>query len=617
MYRTGDTAMLLPSGLLEITGRVGAMIKVRGYSIVPGKVENAITEKLAVSQCAVVAHGEGLQRQLVAYVVHEKDEVGTRKSLTIDASGFSPMARRTLEESLAQYMIPAVWIELDKLPTSEVSGKVDLKKLPSPTTATSRHKAFINGSTAVKDKNISIDAIAEMWALSLNTPASAITEEHNFFDLGGHSLTLADLAGRLSRTYGCTVPLARLVVNPTLKGHLEVVISVRDGHTAAVQADLPATLRADSILPEDILSRPGAEICSLNDAETILLTGATGYLGAFILSDLLKTTSARVICLVRFNDPDEDDQAMGIARLRRNLLDLGLWKDSMLDRIEVLPGNLARKQIGLASDEFEDLATRIQVIIHSAATVNLVYPYASLRSSNVNGTKEIIRLAGQSGATLQYISTNGVLPPSADSWSEESMIEVDDVPDRLVDGYGQTKWVAEKLIHDACDRGLPVRILRLGTISGHSTSGSTNPYDLFTALIVESLHLGYAPDIKGWRAEMTPVDFVSKAIITLSNNTEITQRVFHIGDSNPVDTQNLFGHLHELGYPTEKLPWEDWVALWTEKRGATKGGVGAFTVDSKNSLACQRQQEQPAFTTPWPHPHPHLSLQKIALTKPP
>lgn len=72
MYRTGDLARLLPSGLLEISGRVGSMIKLRGYSVVPGKVENAIVNNLAVDHCAVVANGEGLERQLVAYVVPSK-----------------------------------------------------------------------------------------------------------------------------------------------------------------------------------------------------------------------------------------------------------------------------------------------------------------------------------------------------------------------------------------------------------------------------------------------------------------------------------------------------------------------------------------------------------------
>jgi NADP-dependent 3-hydroxy acid dehydrogenase YdfG len=159
------------------------------------------------------------------------------------------------------------------------------------------------------------------------------------------------------------------------------------------------------------------------------------------------------------------------------------------------------------------------------------------------------------------------------------MIDVDAVPEKLLDGYGQTKWVAEQLIREAGRRGLPVRILRLGTLSGHSTSGSTNAWDLLTALIVESLHLGYAPDVEGWRAEMTPVDFVSRAIITLSNCIHTNQRVFHLGDPNPVDTRVLFDDLNELGYWTQRLEWDEWVALWTEKRGSAKGGDGAFTVD--------------------------------------
>lgn len=109
MYKTGDLARILPNGAIEITGRVGAMIKLRGYSIVPGKVEKAIVEQLAVSACAVIAHGEGLQRQLVAYVVRDKD-TGEREALAIDDTAHSPTARRVLSDVLAQYMIPALWV---------------------------------------------------------------------------------------------------------------------------------------------------------------------------------------------------------------------------------------------------------------------------------------------------------------------------------------------------------------------------------------------------------------------------------------------------------------------------------------------------------------------------
>ncbi|TVY81612.1 Linear gramicidin synthase subunit D [Lachnellula suecica] len=579
MYRTGDLAVMLPSGILEITGRVGAMLKVRGYSVVPGKVEKAIVEQLAVSQCAVIAHGDGLERQLVAYIVHDK-EPGDRTKLTIEDSGFSPAARQTLSGSLAQYMIPAIWVELDDLPTHEVSGKVDLKRLPSPVNNASKVAALLNNKRQERDTTINVKSIAEMWAASLDISPSSVKQEHTFFDLGGHSLSLADVASRMSKCYGFPVPVSRLVENPTLEGHLEVVRSARDGRTAAVQADLPAVLRADSTLPEDIKPSGNPSWRYLNEASTVLLTGATGFLGAFLLSDLLETTSARILCLVRFDDPSEDGRPAAIARIRSNLLDFGLWKDSILDRIEVLPGNLGRKRLGLSSDAYQQLVGSVQVIIHAGATVNLVYPYAALRDANVGGTREILRLASHSGATLQYISTNGVLPPSEkEGWSEDAMIDVNDVPEKLADGYGQTKWAAEQLVHEASSRGMPVRVIRLGTISAHSVSGATNAWDLFTALLVESLHIGFAPDIEGWRAEMTPVDFISRAITTISNNTQTKQRVFHLGDANPVDTRKLFDDLSKLGFPTQKLAWDDWVVLWSEKRGSAKRGAGAFTAD--------------------------------------
>lgn len=103
MYRTGDLARMLPSGILEITGRVGAMIKVRGYSIVPGKVENAIVQELAISHCAVIAYGEGLERQLVAYVVRDKDEAGNR-TILVSRLPYSDLdiASRCMGSSLGQ-----------------------------------------------------------------------------------------------------------------------------------------------------------------------------------------------------------------------------------------------------------------------------------------------------------------------------------------------------------------------------------------------------------------------------------------------------------------------------------------------------------------------------------
>ncbi|RVX75180.1 hypothetical protein B0A52_00532 [Exophiala mesophila] len=578
MYRTGDRARITSNGLLEITGRVGAMIKLRGYSVVPGKVENAIVASLAVSQAAVVDHGEGLERQLVAYIVRDKESSPDRPPVEINASGHSPGARRVLAQSLAPYMIPALWVQLDELPTHEVSGKADRKSLPPPPRASSPNGNI--GLKKVGDDPISLEDIAEVWASTLKLSRDNITAEHNFFDLGGHSLSLAELASRLSRSFGFRVPVARLADPATLNGHLETVRSVRDGETAAVQADLPAVLRADAVLDKDIQPSKST-FTALNKAKTVLLTGVTGFLGAFLLNDLLDNTSARIVCLIRFKDPSDDDQANGIARLRRNMLDLGLWRDSIMERVEILPGNLARNRLGLSPEVFDGLANRVNVIVHAGATVNLVYPYAALRNANIRGTREVLRLAAVAGATVQYVSTNGVLPPkpTREGWPEDTILDVDQVPTKLADGYGQTKWVAEQLVLEAGRRGIPVRIHRAGTISGHSITGAANAWDLLSALIVESIHLGYAPNVQGWRAEMTPVDFVSKAIVHLGNQTQTNQTIFHLGDPNPVDTKDVFEDLKSLGYPTQRLGFDEWVSIWNETRGAAKGGDGGFTVD--------------------------------------
>lgn len=159
------------------------------------------------------------------------------------------------------------------------------------------------------------------------------------------------------------------------------------------------------------------------------------------------------------------------------------------------------------------------------------------------------------------------------------IIDVDDVPTKLQDGYSQTKWVAEQLVIEAHRRGLPTRVYRPGTISGHSKSGATNAWDLLTAVIVESLQIGYAPDLPEWLVEMTPVDFVSRAITSLADHADMSQRIFHLGDPAPIRANDVFSMLSQLGFSTEKLAFEKWAALWKQKRGSGRWGEGSFTVD--------------------------------------
>ncbi|CAK7214553.1 putative NRPS-like protein biosynthetic cluster [Sporothrix bragantina] len=622
MYRTGDKARILPSsGELEISGRVGGMIKVRGYTVHPAAVESAIVKHMAVRSCVVLADKEGLERQLVAYVVREAEGSpgttdGTRVALEINAEGHSPLARRLLADHLAHYMIPVFWVELDTLPTHKVSGKVDVKGLPAPSpmragpsppqTPPAESMAQILWATGAAAPNGKIDAsvlvdaaeIRRHWAacLGLEHDDSSLEQQFDFFDLGGHSLALAELSNRLSAAYSVDVPLLALIRNPTLAGHVAAVTAalrnVQSSTAAAVDNGLLLSMLADDTkLPEDLAIPETPKIPSrITDAATtdIFLTGATGFLGAFLLAELLATTSATIHCLVR-KPSSTSSSASGMPRLRKHLLGLGLWKDSMVDRIVIVAGDLSLPNLGLSDKAFDSLATSVQAIVHAGAHVNLVYPYDALRDANVGGTREVLRLVGKGGATLHYISTNGVLPPSKTAWTEDDtpVPTTSEVVDKIPDGYGQTKWAAEQLILLASRRGLPARIYRPGTLGGHSVTGATNPRDVITALVAESLRIGYAPNIDGWRVEMTPVDAASRTIVQLADTpaTDASQVVHHVGDPEAILAKDLFARLAVLGYPTEAVDWDEWVARWNEDQSNAPPPTAAVSHISDEDLS--------------------------------
>src|SRR5262249_17249187 len=154
----------------------------------------------------------------------------------------------------------------------------------------------------------------------------------------------------------------------------------------------------------DIFPPPGVA-CDSGKLDRILLTGATGFLGAFLLDELLRETDAQIVCLVRANDADQ-----GRERIAHNLQQYGLDHPDFEQRVVAVPGNLEQPLLGLSSVEFDRLAEEIDVIYHNGAVVNLIYPYSQLRAANVGGTREILRLATKvRPKPMHYVSTFMVL----------------------------------------------------------------------------------------------------------------------------------------------------------------------------------------------------------------
>ncbi len=194
-------------------------------------------------------------------------------------------------------------------------------------------------------------------------------------------------------------------------------------------------VRQDAVLPPDIV--PARERGPrTREARRILLTGATGFLGAHLLRTLIDETEATVHCLVR---PGAHG---GLERVRRNLAAYRLWSDSDAARVRVVRGDLRRPRLGLDAREFRELAGEVDAIVHAAADVNWVHGYESLRDANVLGTRELLRLACDgTPKPLHFVSSTSVCHSTIGPKSVDETADVFAGVDGLRLGYAQSKCV--------------------------------------------------------------------------------------------------------------------------------------------------------------------------------
>lgn len=302
-----------------------------------------------------------------------------------------------------------------------------------------------------------------------------------------------------------------------------------------------------TIYPEDKADSFGSE------PTAILLTGATGFLGAFLLSELLRQSRAKIYCLVR-----AVDGRSARMRIQKNLELYHLWDESYRRRISPILGDISKSQLGLPDEDFRILANQIDSIYHSAAILNYLYSYSQLKASNVRGTREVLKLACQ-GKTkpLHYISSVVVFEGLA--YAGKKVLEADDPnsSEGIYLGYSQSKWVAERLVTIARDRGLPVNIYRLPFISGHSQTGVGNTDDLACRLMKGYIQMGSIPDLDDL-VDLSPVDYAGRAIVYLSLQKEAINRSFHLNNPNPCHRQNLFDYIRSRGYPLERVSYSQW-----------------------------------------------------------
>ena len=196
MYKTGDLARWLPDGNIEYLGRIDHQVKIRGYRIELGEIETQLLQMTLVKEAIVIAHeDEQGQNELIAYVVAEEE-------LTV------AQLRGTLSQTLPSYMIPAHFVQLEKMPLTP-NGKIDRKALPLPDGKLS------TGVVYEAPRNETEQALAEMWQKLLS--ASQVSIHDNFFDLGGHSLRAMTLVSRIHQRFEVEVSLREVFMHPKLE----------------------------------------------------------------------------------------------------------------------------------------------------------------------------------------------------------------------------------------------------------------------------------------------------------------------------------------------------------------------------------------------------------------
>jgi thioester reductase-like protein len=224
-------------------------------------------------------------------------------------------------------------------------------------------------------------------------------------------------------------------------------------------------------------------------------------------------------------------------------------------------GDLAQPLLGLDEERFYELSDRIDTIYHVGAWVNIIYPYIALRDANLRGTHEILRLASTIKIKpVHYISTLGVFEASGYFGRKKPIQESESLLDCGVvyGGYCQSKWIAEKTIEAAIARGIPATIYRPGLIAGHSQTGASNSQDLFCRLIQYFTHLGCAPKLDTVM-DVTPVDYMSQAIVHLSRKEESLGEIFHLVNPQPLSWNEIFEKINAIGYPIELMEYSGWV----------------------------------------------------------
>jgi L-aminoadipate-semialdehyde dehydrogenase len=593
LYRTGDLGRYTATGDVECTGRADDQVKIRGFRIELGEINSHLSKhQLVRDNVTLVRRNKDEEPILVSYVVPELKEWPTwlafrgLKDGTEDESmvgmlkRFKPLQdelRQHLKQSLPVYAVPTHFIPLKKLPLNP-NGKVDKPALPFPDIAdiTAANPEEETWNTLSKTEQ----NVATIWgSLIKSCNPRTLRRDDSFFDIGGHSILAQRMLLMVKREIGAVVPMSLLFQDPTLKGFSRGVDRVHaksqgdfsntNGHAKEETRPGYSEYSEDArqLLIKLPASFPTALPIIFSQNPIVFLTGASGFLGVYLLRDLLSRTSPviNVIAHVRAKSVEA-----GLLRLQNSCKAYGVWNPQWSSRLSCVVGNLSEPKLGLDPNVWSFLEEKVDVILHNGAQVHWVSPYASLKATNVWGTMCALELCAYGKPkNFAYVSSTSVLDTKHYvALSEHSLStggngvsESDDLQSSatsLGTGYGQTKWVSEYLVREAGRRGLAGTIIRPGYILGDSKSGVTNTDDFLIRMLKGCIQLSSRPNMTN-TINMVPVDHVARVVTASAFHPPVSPLGVAQVTSHPrLRFIEFLGALEHYGYQVLEVDYPIW-----------------------------------------------------------
>ena len=422
--------------------------------------------------------------------------------------------------------------------------------------------------------------VAKKWAhLVRGLNPRTVRHTSSFFDLGGHSLLAQQLLLNIRKELGADVSINDFYEHPNL-ADFSTQVKKRLHASNGVNGTTIDVEKGDSVYAksfDELLKQlpPKYQAVTVEASRTpqqltVLMTGATGFLGSYLTKEILDRPRPGVKLIVHVRGVQDESAAM--TRIRRSLQGYGLFKDDLSPRLSAVRGDLSKPHLGLDETTWEHLCNNVDVIIHNGANVHWLARYQDLMSSNVLSTIDAMKLCNEGKPkSFCFVSSTSVLDTDHYISLSESqtrtkqgvVMEDDDLQgsrNGLSTGYGATKWVSEQLVREAGKRGLQGSIVRPGYILGDIETGVCNHDDFLVRMLKGCIQLGARPHIIN-TVNAVPVNNVARVVVAAAlNPLQGGVKVVHVNANPRLRMNEYLQILEHYGYKAPEVSYDFWKA---------------------------------------------------------